>query len=85
MMEKFALTFLLLLVAVSSLIFSNTNVERFTVMASTEDDGCIEGDYEGSLEEQEKQAQEDWEDAGRPGEDDDNDNDNDNDASRKRF
>jgi hypothetical protein len=36
-------------------------------MASTEDDGWTEGDYEGSLGEQEEHAQEDWEDAGRPG------------------
>jgi F5/8 type C domain len=36
-------------------------------MASTEDDGWTEGEYEGSLEEQEEEAQVDWEDAGRPG------------------
>jgi hypothetical protein len=50
---------------------------------TTEDDGWVEGDYEGSSEEQEEQAQEDWEDAGRPGEmdndNDENDNENDND------
>jgi hypothetical protein len=47
---------------------------------TTEDDGWVEGDYEGSSEEQEEQAQEDWEDAGRPGDDDDND-DNDDEAT----
>ncbi len=36
---------------------------------TTEDDGWTEDDYEGSPEEQEEQAQQDWEDAGRPGED----------------
>ena len=30
--------------------------------STTEDDGWVEGDYEGSPEEQEEQAQEDWED-----------------------
>ena len=44
----------------------------------TEDDGWTEGDYEGSLEEQEEQAQEDWEEAGRPGEIDNDGNDEDN-------
>gem|GEM_PF-1817188 len=42
-------------------------------MASTEDDGWTEGDYEGSLEEQEEEAQVDWEDAGRPGDEEDGD------------
>ena len=46
---------------------------------TTEDDGWTEGDYEGSQEEQEEQAQEDWGDAGRPGEIDDDDNENDDD------
>jgi hypothetical protein len=45
---------------------------------TTEDDGWVEGDYEGSFEEQEEQAQEDWEDAGRPGDNDNNDDDNNN-------
>ena len=58
---------------------------QFSIYASptTEDDGWTEDDYEGSPEEQEEQAQEDWEDAGRPGEieddNDENDNENDND------
>jgi hypothetical protein len=45
---------------------------------TTEDDGWTEGDYSGSPEEQEQQAQDDWEHAGRPG-DNDNDDDDDND------
>jgi hypothetical protein len=43
---------------------------------TTEDDGWVEGDYEGSSEEQEEQAQEDWEDAGRPGDNNDDEKDN---------
>jgi hypothetical protein len=43
---------------------------------TTEDEGWVEGDYEGNPEEPEEQAQEDWEDAGRPGEiDEDTDQD----------
>jgi F5/8 type C domain len=42
-------------------------------MVSTEDDGWTEGDYGGSLQEQAEQAQEDWEDAGRPGDEEDGD------------
>jgi hypothetical protein len=55
--------------------------DQISIYASptTEDDGWTEGDYEGTLEEQEEQAREDWEDAGRPGEEDDNNDDNDND------
>ena len=52
----------------------------FKVFGIEEDDGWTEGDYEGSIEKQEEQAQEDWEDAGRPGEiEDDDDNENDDD------
>jgi hypothetical protein len=48
------------------------------VLGVEEDDGWVEGDYEGSSEEQEEQAEEDWEDTGRPGEiEDDDDNEND--------
>jgi hypothetical protein len=79
--EKITLTFLLLLIAIFSVI---TNVNASPAEPApddaaaappadesrTEDDGWVEGDYKGSLEEQEKQAQEDWDDAGRPGEDD---------------
>jgi hypothetical protein len=36
-------------------------------MSITADDGWTEGDYGGSLQEQAEQAQEDWEYAGRPG------------------
>ncbi len=36
-------------------------------MSITKDDGWTEGDYGGSLQEQAEQAQEDWEYAGRPG------------------
>ncbi len=36
-------------------------------MASTEDDGWTEGDYEGTSEEKNKLARQDWEGAGRPG------------------
>ena len=67
----------------------------FGVFGIEEDDGWIEGDYEGSPKEQEERAQEDWEDAGRPdievtaGEDNDNndyenvndDSENDNNAN----
>jgi hypothetical protein len=49
---------------------------------TTEDDGWVEGDYEGSPEEQEEQAQEDWEDAGRPGELDEDNDDDGNDDNR---
>jgi hypothetical protein len=56
---------------------------------TTEDDGWVEGDYEGNKAEQEEQAQEDWEDAGRPGDDNDddssNDNDNDSEESQQIF
>ena len=67
-----------LAVAVLTMVTSN----QLSIYASptTEDDGWVEGDYEGSSEEQEEQAQEDWEDAGRPGEiEDDDDNENDDD------
>ena len=68
-----------LTVVLITMITSN----QLTIYASptTEDDGWTEDDYEGSSEEQEEQAQDDWEDAGRPGEtedDDDNENDDDN-------
>jgi hypothetical protein len=48
-------------------------------MVSTEDDGWSEGDYGGSLEEQAEQAQEDWEYAGRPGDEEVRDDDDDGD------
>ena len=62
-----------LAIAIITLITSN----QLSIYASptTEDDGWTEGDYEGSPEEQEEQAHDDWEDAGKPG-DDNNDNDN---------
>jgi hypothetical protein len=67
------LAFLILITAVFSVVTASPTY----VSATTEDDGWVEGDYEGSPEEQEEQAQEDWEDAGRPGdEEDDNDDDN---------
>ena len=53
--------------------------------AITEDDGWVEGDYEGSLEEQEEQAEEDWEDAGRPGDTDNDDNDDNDDNEEQMF
>ena len=66
-----------LAVVLVTMITSN----QLTIYASptTEDDGWTEGDYEGSSEEQEEQAQDDWEDAGRPGETDDDDAENEND------
>jgi hypothetical protein len=65
-----------LAVAVFTMITSN----QLSIYASptTEDDGWTEGDYEGTESEQEQQAQDDWEDAGRPGDNDDDDNDDDN-------
>lgn len=51
----------LVMISPANLVFASTG--------QTEDDGWVEGDYEGSLKEQEEQAQEDWENAGRPGED----------------
>src|SRR5688500_7683181 len=69
------ITLILLLVAVFSV--ATSSLFFLFASASTEDDGWVEGDYEGSLEEQEEQAQEDWEDAGRPGEDE-NEGDNEN-------
>lgn len=80
------ISLIILLVAVSGVV-TNSPFSLF-VLASTEDDGWVEGDYEGSLEEQEKQAQEDWEDAGRPGEDDesdDDDDDNDNESDEELY
>ena len=47
----------------------------YGVFGIEEDDGWVEGDYEGSPKEQEERAEEDWEDAGRPGEDNDNNDD----------
>jgi hypothetical protein len=82
------ITLILLLVAVFSVATGSPILSN----ASSEDDGWVEGDYEGSLEEQEEQAQEDWEDAGRPGEIDDNENDDeenndedDNDIDEKPY
>ncbi|MGH9988407.1 MAG: hypothetical protein ACRD8W_31110, partial [Nitrososphaeraceae archaeon] len=69
------ITLILLLVAVFSVATGSPILSN----ASSEDDGWVEGDYEGSLEEQEEQAQEDWEDAGRPGDTDNDDDDDDND------
>jgi hypothetical protein len=58
--------------------------ESIYASPTTEDDGWVEGDYEGSQEEQEEQAQEDWEDAGRPEEmEDDDDNESDDDNSER--
>ena len=76
------ITLILLLVAVFSV--ATSSLFFLFASASTEDDGWIEGDYEGSLEEQEEQAQEDWEDAGRPGEDE-NEGDNDNEIPNCDF
>jgi hypothetical protein len=66
-----------LAVALITMITSN----QLSIYASptTEDDGWTEGDYEGSQEEQEERAKDDWEDAGRPGETDDVDDENDED------
>ena len=67
--------------ALALIIMITSNQPSIYASPTTEDDGWTEGDYEGSPEEQEEQAQEDWENAGRPGEiedDDDNENDDDN-------
>ena len=70
--------------AVVVIVLVTSNPLSLYASSNSEDEGWTEGDYEGSLEEQEEQAQEDWEDAGRPGEQDDDNtsssnNDNDND------
>jgi hypothetical protein len=72
--------------AVALITMITSNSPSIYASPTTEDDGWTEGDYDGSQEEQEEQAQEDWEDAGRPGEieddgngDDDENDDNDND------
>jgi len=44
-------------------IVSTRQVQAVT----TEDDGWVTGDYQGTPDEQKKQAQQDWEDAGKPG------------------
>jgi len=62
-----SIAFVILTVIVPSQVYASP---------TTEDDGWVEGDYEGSFEEQEEQAQEDWEDAGRPGDTEDDENDN---------
>jgi hypothetical protein len=75
--------------AVALITMATSNQLSIYATPTSEDDGWVEGDYEGSLEEQEEQAQEDWEDAGRPGEiedendDDENDNENNNDNSEE--
>jgi hypothetical protein len=69
------ITTVILAVALITMI---TSIQS-SIYAATEDDGWVEGDYEGSLEEQEEQAQEDWEDAGRPGDTDNDDNDDNDD------
>jgi hypothetical protein len=69
------------LIAVMTITMITSNQLSMYASPTTEDDGWTEGDYEGSPEEQEEQAQEDWEDAGRPGDngnDDDNENDDNN-------
>ena len=71
------ITTVTLAVALITMITSNS--PSIYASPTTEDDGWTEGDYEGSSEEQEEQAQEDWEDAGRPGETDDDDNENNDD------
>jgi hypothetical protein len=65
----------IVILAVALLAMMTSNQLTIHASAITEDDGWVEGDYEGSLEEQEEQAEEDWEDAGRPGDTDNDDND----------
>jgi hypothetical protein len=65
--------------AVALITMITSNQPSIYASPTTEDDGWTESDYEGSSEEQEEQAREDWEDAGRPGEKDDNENENDDD------
>jgi hypothetical protein len=67
-------------VGLAVVIITMVTSNQLSIYASptTEDGGWTEGDYEGSLEEQEEQAQEDWEDAGRPGEIDEEDDEDDN-------
>ena len=67
-------------IAVMAITMITSNQLSIYASPTTEDDGWREGDYEGSLEEQEEQAQEDWEDAGRPGDGDDSGNGNDDDG-----
>jgi hypothetical protein len=66
-------------IAVMTIVMITSNQLPIYASPTTEDDGWTEGDYEGSPEEQEEQAQEDWEDAGRPGDDDESGNGNGND------
>jgi hypothetical protein len=61
--------------AVAILIIITSNQPSIYASPTTEDDGWTEGDYEGTESEQEQQAQDDWEDAGRPGDNDDDDDD----------
>lgn len=70
-----------LAVIVITMVASTSTAVLVYSTPTTEDEGWVEGDYEGSLEEQEEQAQEDWEDAGRPGDNNNNDNDDNNDNS----
>jgi hypothetical protein len=84
-MKKLIVT-ISLVVAIITMVAPN----QLSIYASptTEDDGWVEGDYEGNSEEQEEQAQEDWEDAGRPGEiedDDDDENDDDDNNSEDEL
>ncbi len=74
--NKLIATVSLAVIVITMMASTSTAVLVYST-PTTEDEGWVEGDYEGSLEEQEEQAQEDWEDAGRPG-DEDNGDDNDN-------
>ena len=74
--NKMIATVSLAVIVITMVASTSTAVLVYTT-PTTEDDGWTEGDYEGSSEEQEEQAQEDWEDADRPG-DEDNGDDSDN-------
>jgi hypothetical protein len=65
--------------AVALITMVTSNQLSIYATPTSEDDGWVEG-----LEEQEEQAQEDWEDAGRPGEiEDENDDDENNNDSEE--
>ena len=64
------------LIAVMTIAMITSSQLSIYASPTTEDDGWTEDDYEGSPEEQKEQAQEDWEDAGRPGDNNDDEKDN---------
>ena len=75
-MTKLILTLSLAIVVIT---MTTSNQPAIYASPTTEDDGWTEGDYQGSPQEQEQQAQDDWEAAGRPG--DNNNDDSNNDSS----